>query len=360
VAELTGSTVSATYVRGINLIAKGGGTQYHSFNAHGDVVQLTNSSGTVTKDYRYDAFGVEVDPQGTDTNPWRYCGEYWDRETGTVYLRARYYDPATSRMLTEDSVQFIAHKMPNGQELVDPLSLNLYTYAHNNPVYYQDPGGHFVITTTVLVCIGLAALVGTVGGLVGNHIANQKGATGWEKAAWIGGGVVVGGAVGATGGYFAGPAIAAATGVGGLSVTSAGIATVASTSPWVLDQFTRGQVIEKILGGWGNNFPVIDKVGKLVNGVHQSVTSIKSIDLAAKSYQSGNTLYNTIMGYTNSLANFTTKTYGGFTAYVGSGTQRVLEVAIPSGATSAQMAQINKAVADAAKLGVDIVTKVIK
>jgi hypothetical protein len=77
-----------TYVRGINLITKGGGSQYYSFNVHGDVVQLTNSSGTVTKDYRYDTFGVKVDPQGADTNPWRYCGEYWDRETGPVYLKS--------------------------------------------------------------------------------------------------------------------------------------------------------------------------------------------------------------------------------------------------------------------------------
>jgi RHS repeat-associated protein len=161
-AELTGSTVT-TYVRGINLITKGGGSQYHSFNAHGDVVQLTNSSGTVTKNYRYDAFGVEVDPQGTDANPWRYCGEYWDRETGTVYLRARYYDPVVGRMLSEDSTRarrmniFDSHSVYNnfrlnggvfrnqsdGQYVVnDPLSLNLYIYCQNNPIRFIDPSGH--------------------------------------------------------------------------------------------------------------------------------------------------------------------------------------------------------------------------
>jgi RHS repeat-associated protein len=132
-AELTGSTVSATYVRGINLIAKGGGTQYYSFNAHGDVVQLTNSSGTVTKDYRYDAFGVEVDPQGTDTNPWRYCGEYWDREINIYYLQARNYNPTTGRFSTEDTYR---------GDSSDPLSLNLYTYCGNDPVNNVDPTGH--------------------------------------------------------------------------------------------------------------------------------------------------------------------------------------------------------------------------
>jgi RHS repeat-associated protein len=165
VAELTGSTVSATYVRGINLIAKGGGTQYYSFNAHGDVVQLTNSSGTVTKNYRYDAFGVEVDPQGTDTNPWQYCGEYWDRETGTVYLRARYYDPVVGRFTSEDThwnprnmIYGDEAKKVNERRDVMGLSVynqglnsnalrqssNLYVYGMNNPVKWIDPTGKAV------------------------------------------------------------------------------------------------------------------------------------------------------------------------------------------------------------------------
>jgi RHS repeat-associated protein len=48
------------------------------FNAHGDVVQLTDYTGVLVKDYRYDAFGVEADIDPSDTNPWRYCGEYFD------------------------------------------------------------------------------------------------------------------------------------------------------------------------------------------------------------------------------------------------------------------------------------------
>ena len=335
--------------------------KYYLYNGHGDVVQLIDATNQVLWYYDYDAFGnllTERDPG--DGNAFLYGGEYFDNEIGTYYLRARYYAPLTGRFLTADSVLSVTHTMPNGQEIIDPLSLNLYTYSHNNPIYYQDPGGHFVITTTVLVCIGLAAVLGTVGGFVGNHIANINDVASEDKWKYIAGGAVLGAAVGATGGYLAGPAIASATGIGGISVTGAGIATVASTSPWVLDQFTRGQVIEKMLGGWGNNFPVIDKVGEWLNGIHQSVTSIKSIDLAAKSYQTGNTLYNTIMGYANNLANFITKTYGGFTAYVGPETQKILEIAIPKGATPEQLRQIEEAIKEAAKLGVDVVTKVMK
>lgn len=54
------------------------------------------------KTYSYDAFGVEQDPDSTDPNPFRYCGEYFDKETGTYYLRARYYAPETGRFTQED------------------------------------------------------------------------------------------------------------------------------------------------------------------------------------------------------------------------------------------------------------------
>ena len=94
VLEAAGSTYTK-YVRGVNLIASANGVQagavqnYFMYNAHGDVVQLTNTSGAVTKSYNYDAFGNEKDPAATDKNPWRYCGEYFDLEMGTYYLRAR-------------------------------------------------------------------------------------------------------------------------------------------------------------------------------------------------------------------------------------------------------------------------------
>lgn len=115
-----------------------------------------------------------------------------------------------------------------------------------------------------------------------------------------------------------------------------------------------------MLGGWNNNFPVIDKARKLVNGFHQSVTSIKSIDLAGSSYQKGNYLFNTIMRYTNTLTKFTTTEYGNFTALVGPETRKILEIAIPMGATPAQMEQINKSIAEAVKLGVEVIIRIIR
>ena len=128
------------YIRGTNLVAKynywnGDKSEYtyYTQNAHGDVVNLTDKDGKVTKSYRYDAFGVEKDIDENDTNAFRYCGEYFDKETATVYLRARYYDSSTGRFISRDSF---------AGNIADPLSLNLYTYCHNNSIINIDPSGH--------------------------------------------------------------------------------------------------------------------------------------------------------------------------------------------------------------------------
>ena len=145
VAEQTDGRVRS-YLRGINLLAgeTDGMIYYYILNEHGDVTQLWGQSGTCKTSYEYDAFGNEWNPDKEDENPFRYCGEYLDLSSDTYYLRARNYDPTTSRMLSEDSVHFVSRKMPDSQELVDPLSLNLYTYCYSNPVLYCDPSGHSV------------------------------------------------------------------------------------------------------------------------------------------------------------------------------------------------------------------------
>ena len=107
--------------------------------------------------YDYDAFGNERDPDEGDANPFRYSGEYFDGETATYYLRARYYDPATGRFLTEDGYGFMQYD--------DPLSLNLYTYCHNNPLMFADPSGNnpvAVIAIAGKIILAALAIVGFV------------------------------------------------------------------------------------------------------------------------------------------------------------------------------------------------------
>ena len=144
IADITGSTPYSAncYFFGAGITASynfTGGIKseynYYRKNAHGDVVSITNASANNIKTYRYDAFGVEKNLDESDTNAFRYCGEYYDAETETIYLRARSYAPSTGRFTSRDSYSGSA---------ADPLSLNRYTYCHNNPVLNSDPTGHSV------------------------------------------------------------------------------------------------------------------------------------------------------------------------------------------------------------------------
>lgn len=124
----TNGVVHSRYLRGVNLIAcdRDNLMQYYLFNAHGDVVERTDQNGTTLKNYDYDAFGVEQNPETLDTNPFRYCGEYFDREADTLYLRARNYSAANGRFDGEDPVRD---------------GLNWYGYCGGNPVRFVDPSG---------------------------------------------------------------------------------------------------------------------------------------------------------------------------------------------------------------------------
>lgn len=47
-------------------------------------------------------YGLDEKTDSGDTNPFRYCSEYYDAETGNIYLRARYYDLSTCSFIPED------------------------------------------------------------------------------------------------------------------------------------------------------------------------------------------------------------------------------------------------------------------
>lgn len=138
VMELSkGGAVQKRYIRGNDLVYadKGENTEktYYVTDMHGNVVQLLDESGNVTKTYEYDSFGNEVKPEKKDENPYRYCGEYYDKETEEVYLRARYYESSVGRFITRDTYT---------GESDEPLSLHLYTYCANDGVNAWDPSGH--------------------------------------------------------------------------------------------------------------------------------------------------------------------------------------------------------------------------
>ena len=99
---------------------------YYIYNAHNDVVAMTDEQGNIVKTYEYDAWGTVENETGSLANPIKYAGEYQDEETNLIYLRARYYDPVNGRFTQQDPVR-------DGK--------NHYIYCGNNPVNYVDPTG---------------------------------------------------------------------------------------------------------------------------------------------------------------------------------------------------------------------------
>ena len=116
------------------------------YNGHADVTALIDGTGAVIASYYYDAFGnpdedTKANALKNVKNNITYAGYQYDGDTGLYYLNARMYDAKIARFLQEDTYRGRAN---------DPLSLNLYTYCHNEPVMYDDPTGHAYVSISGL------------------------------------------------------------------------------------------------------------------------------------------------------------------------------------------------------------------
>lgn len=92
------------------------------------MTSLTDTTGALAQTYTYDSFGNTTASTGTLRNYFQYAAREFDTETTLYYMRARYFDPATGRFLSED---------PWDAE----DDSNLYEYVGNNPANFVDPLG---------------------------------------------------------------------------------------------------------------------------------------------------------------------------------------------------------------------------
>ncbi len=94
---------------------------------------------------------------------------------------------------------------------------------------------------------------------------------------------------------------------------------------WEKPPLERGDIIDKAMGNnLGHNFPTIDKVE---NGV---VTSVKSRDLGAKTYQNGNKLEKVIVKDINKVSGFIGETFNGKFVNAEEIVGRQLQVVVPN------------------------------
>ncbi len=124
---------------------------FYHIDQLGSVRALTNSRGTTINTYNYDIWGNIASNTGTLPNPFQYSGQYVDSESGFIYLRARYYDPATSQFVSRDpKVSSTRHG---------------YAYTSDHPLNTTDPTGLY--DYDYRWWIGAISEVGTAEGVMG-------------------------------------------------------------------------------------------------------------------------------------------------------------------------------------------------
>lgn len=132
------------YMHGLGLAAQrdaADNTAYYSYDATGNTRQVTDQSGTVANSYTYTPFGETLQASETIANPFQYVGRFgvMNEENGLQFMRARYYSAELGRFTAQDPIGFMGG------------DVNLYRYAHGNPILWIDPHGLDVWSTSQLI-----------------------------------------------------------------------------------------------------------------------------------------------------------------------------------------------------------------
>ncbi|MBQ3351048.1 MAG: right-handed parallel beta-helix repeat-containing protein [Thermoguttaceae bacterium] len=136
VAAIENGEIVETYAYGFELISQidaSGSACYYGSDHLGSVCVVTDASGAVLNEYAYDAFGNVLTSTETVANSFQFVGAYGvisdTAPDSLIHMRARYYDPATGRFISEDPLDLSAG------------DTNLYRYCGNCVTMGIDPSG---------------------------------------------------------------------------------------------------------------------------------------------------------------------------------------------------------------------------
>ena len=143
IEERDGSgTLQRKYVYGPSIdepvrMSSSGTNYYFHAVALDSITEITDATGGLVEQYRYDAYGAPTiyDSNGSPlsasaiSNRLLFTGRDRDPDTGLYNFRYRYYSPTLGRFAQPDPI-----RLHGG-------SLNLYGYVWNNPLVYLDPFG---------------------------------------------------------------------------------------------------------------------------------------------------------------------------------------------------------------------------
>jgi RHS repeat-associated protein len=126
-----GQTLAEYVYLGDQLLAmiRPGEKVFYFHNDHLGTPQiLTDENRNIAWKAAYTSFGrAQVSIEAIE-NPFRFPGQYYDRETGLHYNYHRYYNPRTGRYITPDPIGLGG-------------GINLFTYVAGNPINLTDPLG---------------------------------------------------------------------------------------------------------------------------------------------------------------------------------------------------------------------------
>lgn len=144
-------------------MVRNGEVSYFAVDGLGGVVATVDSVGEVRHSVVFDAWGNVRSELGTRTQPFSFTGREVG-EAGTVFFRARYYQPTEGRFTQEDPIASLRlewestrrwyEQQPEDTQFLGPLlkipalvghprpeSTNSFLYAHGSPVRFGDPLG---------------------------------------------------------------------------------------------------------------------------------------------------------------------------------------------------------------------------
>jgi len=190
VEEVTGTTTSRFYTYGLQRISENQQISnawtpsFYGYDGFGSVRTLTDSTGTVTDTYDYDAWGNAVNTTGSTPNVYLYRGEQYDSDLNLYYLRARYFNPLSGRFLTRD---------PQEGRIKVPGSLHKYLYSVGDPINLFDPTGRAPLSeqgllmqivkpvayAAVVICLTITG-IDLVGGLFNDFKSVFPPVLGWS------------------------------------------------------------------------------------------------------------------------------------------------------------------------------------
>src|SRR5690606_33182982 len=115
------------------MAAEQGGLYFYHPDHLGTATFLTDINGLPYEFFLNLPFGETMAEQHSQTedyiNRWKFTGHELDRETGSYYAGARYYDPRISIFISVDP------------EFAKFPSWSPYNYTLNNPINLIDPDG---------------------------------------------------------------------------------------------------------------------------------------------------------------------------------------------------------------------------